>query len=166
MNFYHIHIIGNYDDLWQVGNVIKTGFSNPFWNMSVNYSVACGGSPVAEYQLLLRELSLEFIRGSIYPNYPSRKSCIWLIRPEDNQIIFWHNELNLESSRYKIFEVKIDEESGKLYKGRNGLLPNKDDSFKAMLASADAYWKYDKNKQLFDDEYLYEGTLKIIREIP
>ena len=169
MRFYHIHKIDpgiGYDNLWQVGKEIKTVDINPFWNVAVNYSANRGGKIITEYQYLLRELSLEIIREREHVNYPSRKRCIWLIRPEENQLLFWVKELGAGPSNYKIFEVEIDKESGKLFKGRNGFLPNLEDCFNNMIESAKKYWNYDQNKQLFDDEYLYEGKLKIIREIP
>ena len=166
VNFYHIHKIRNNDNQWQVGNEISISNINDFTKFSYTELLWQTKKPFDEYQIFLRELSLEYIRIKEFSDYPSRKQCIWLIRPEENQLIYWIKELGLIASEYQIFEVVINDNSMKIFKGRCGLLPKVWDNYCNMLESAKEYWSYKNNKDLCDDEYLYEGKLKIISEIP
>ncbi len=160
--FYHIHKVGNYDEQWKEGNKINVSYDNPFWTFSMNIVLGCPCTPLNEYQMLLRELGMEYVREKFFPKYPSRKKCIWLIRPEETQLRYWSKQID-RSDTY-IFEIETL--GGKIFKGRNGLLPAPNSSYKEITEKAMNYWQCDPNTECLDDEYLYEGIIRIVREIP
>ena len=164
MSYLHIHKTNIYDSLWEVGKSICFA-SNDFWNTSMlvnprlfnNYPEL-----VSEYQILLRELSLEYVRLINFSVLPSRKKCLFLIRNDKDQLKYWMN--NIYGNK-RVFEVEIDSIAGKLFKSRDILLPKKENSFKSMLEESKKYWEYNLKENFSDDEYIYEGKLFIKREI-
>lgn len=165
MSYLHIHKTNFYDELWNKGNFISFD-SNSFWDISMNFNPKLFTNYldlISEYQLLLRELSLEFIRLNMFNYLPSRKKSFWLIRNDNEQLNYWMNKIDGEK---RLFEVEINLQNGKIFKSRDFLLPKKEIAFKTMLEEAKKYWNYNSIDNFFDDEYIYEGQLYIIREMP
>ena len=161
--FYHIHTNGNYDEMWQEGKILNISSDNPFWTFAINY-VPNGQTidHLREYQMLIRELGLEYIREKKFPNYPSRKHCIWLVGHKQNQLDYWIEQL--KENEVTLFEVETL--GGKLFKGRNALLPIPSNSFKEIIEKSLSYWQCNQKIEYEDEEYLYEGKIKIIKKIP
>lgn len=165
MSYLHIHKTNYYDELWQEGRYINFNI-NSFWDFSMHINPKVFNNYldlINEYQLMLRELSLEYVRLERFNSFPSRKKSFWLIRNDNEQLNYWMNNLDGEK---RLFEVEIDLQNGKIFKSRDFLLPKKENDFKTMLEEAKKYWSYNLIDNFSDDEYIYEGKLYIKREIP
>ena len=112
--------------------------------------------------MVKRELGLEYIREKKFPNYPSRKHCICLVGHKQNQLDYWIEQL--KENEVTLFEVETL--GGKLFKERNALLPIPSNSFKEIIEKSLSYWQCNQKIEYEDEEYLYEGKIKIIKKIP
>lgn len=112
---------------------------------------------INEYQMLIRELAYEQIRLEYFPNLPSRFHCIWLCKEE--QVEFWKKNLK---SNCRIFKVEIDKN---YFKSNNSAIALPSDSYLTIIKKAKEYWGYDELEENEQDEYLYEGKIKIIEEL-
>ena len=193
MTLYHIHRIQAEDieKKWIVGNTID--FSkiqyNSFFEFSLNYkpliyvneneliNINCLiqdainnniylNSEVLEiinkhfneYQILTREIAYENVRLDKFKDLPSRTKCLWLCKEE--QLEFWKEQLD---GNFKIFKIETLEDN--IFKTNNNFLCKMDDSYNEMLSMAEKYWSYSSEQDNDNDEYLYNGSFKIIEEI-
>ena len=113
---------------------------------------------IGEYQMLLRENAYEDIRRAYFNNLPSRTCCIWLCK--EKQLNFWKDKF--KGSNYKIFMVKVYE---KTFKSNNNMIVAPSNSYNKMKKMAKKYWEYEDKTEQEDDEYLYIGKIKIIKEL-
>ena len=102
-------------------NESNENFSNNYNNNNFSNDISMNFNPklftnyldlISEYQLLLRELSLEYIRLNMFNYLPSRKKSFWLIRNDNEQLNYWMNKIDGEK---RLFEVEINLQNGKIY---------------------------------------------------
>ena len=72
---------------------------------------------------------------------------------------FWKNEIKGES---RIFKVEV---KNNYFKSNNKLISEKIDSYFEILEKAEKYWSYNNEEDDEQDEYLYQGKVKILEEI-
>lgn len=163
--FYHIHKIGKYEELWKEGNIIEFNGINDFFDISMNFTppesieIERISDLLNEYQILIREIGYENVRLDEHKNLPSRTKCIWLCK--EKQLNFWKEML--KNNKYKIFEVETIE--GNLYKTNNNFIAGPINSYNTILKMAKQYWNYTNIEEKENDEYLFCGKLKILREL-
>lgn len=83
---------------------------NPFFKSFDNfgYTGAIGWNQcvelLKEYQLYARERIFEDIRLASFPSFPSRKTCLWLLRADHlmDKVTYWREELSPEKHLYKL----------------------------------------------------------------
>ena len=96
--------------------------------------------------------------NSYFNSLPSRTSCIWLCK--EKQLKFWQEQL--KEDNYKIFMIEV---FGKTFKSNNNMIVAPSDSYKQMREMAKKYWGYKEKTEKEDDEYLYVGKIKVIKEL-
>ena len=110
---------------------------------------------------LVRELILENVRLATYPDHPSRMTGIWLASKQsikDN----WQETLGHINS--KTFLVEL---TGKIHRADARWIVSNTLSFETYFNNAIGYWNgvsFD-NQGKFEEEYICEGTLKVISEV-
>lgn len=107
-----------------------------------------------------RELIFESIRSEYYPNLPSRQRCIWLISENHESLNFWNNILE-KGKGQKLFKVvKVE---GTIHWSSQEWLVGGTYSINHWDHMTSNYWK-GLNSGNIEDEILYEGKIKIIKE--
>lgn len=111
---------------------------------------------IGEQDILRREIAVEEVRKTYYPDLISRISCIWLC--DEQYLDYWKNKL---AGAIRVFKVEID---GELFVTTNRLLPKDYDSYEECMKKAHDYWNPKLRK---DDtkEYLFRGNLTILEEL-
>ncbi|WP_196603455.1 DUF2441 domain-containing protein [Pectinatus haikarae] len=159
--FYHI---GNFD----CGKTYTIGCQlNPFFDYfnHFGYEGAIDWDEtkklLSAYQLYARERIFEDVRTEMFPNFPSRMSCIWLI-PSDNlsnRIAFWNTNISHNSKICKLSctgRIHIADES--FLASRFGYLPT-------YRTDAIQYWsgKFQSNS-FVHQEVIFTGTIYVIEK--
>ena len=140
-------------------NAYKYVLANNLLNFDRAYELLeCANNIISEYQILLRENVYEEIRRDYFNSLPSRTSCIWLCK--EKQLKFWQEQL--KEDNYKIFMIEV---FGKTFKSNNNMIVAPSDSYKQMRKMAKKYWGYKEKTEKEDDEYLYVGKIKVIKEL-
>ena len=113
---------------------------------------------VRDLALYYRETIFEEIRAENFAKLPSRKNCIWLC--EEPSLYSWLEVLKEESSR--IFELEC---TGEIHKADQFHLKTEVLPRKLIVEKAIKYWSGTNGENLTEQEILFEGKVKVLREI-
>ena len=108
---------------------------------------------------IIRELIFESIRTEFYPELPSRHNCIWLCPDDKQSLQFWKDLVHGNNKR--IFRV---ETKGIVHRAANKWLITGTIPLNEINSLAHNYWK-GKDAGSFEDEILFTGKMKIIKEL-
>jgi hypothetical protein len=108
---------------------------------------------------LVRELIFESVRMENFHDYPSRKTCIWLIPDDEEHINQWKN--NLPGSTHKIYRANC---SGKIHYANPKFLEGGSISISSWTDRARRYWTGEDAEES-RTEVLFEGKLSVVEEI-
>lgn len=124
---------------------------------SLKETLECLGNTIK----INREIIFESVRKEFHPKLPSRKTCIWLIPDKQSALDFWIDIL-YKGKGQKIFQVEIMD--GLLHRASQDWLIGGTFSINEWINLAHNYWKGLKSGKK-EDEVLYEGAMKIVKEI-
>jgi hypothetical protein len=114
------------------------------------------------YLQLVREVVLEEVRQSHFPDKPSRLKGVWL--SDLDNLKKWSKILPRRNYPQKIFLVKF---TGQIHKGDERWITNKTSAFESYYKNALGYWRglpqSKRGKPI--EEYIGTGSLTIIEEI-
>lgn len=108
---------------------------------------------------MVRELVLEDVRRDMYPDLPSRASCIWLIPEDDRALRFWLD--NMRGDRKKVFRVRA---TGELHRAPQQPVMGDTISLVEWRRRALDYWN-GVDAESFDDELTFSGEVRVIEEV-
>ena len=111
---------------------------------------------IEEQGIFIRETIFEEVRSAYFPELPSRKSCIWLMK--DNAIQYWWNTLGGDK---KIFKVVV---TGTLHRTDQKPLINDTVSHDKLRALAFEYWTGADGRNPIEEELLFEGIVQVTEE--
>nr|MBP3258848.1 DUF2441 domain-containing protein [Bacilli bacterium] len=118
---------------------------------------------IEDINICKRELALERVRETRYPDLPSRSHSIWLC--DEFGLDFWKDALSGGNKiKLNLYKVSV---TGNLFKSSDAFLPKNTSDYGTNLIEACEYW----NPQLTaeDDreriEYLFQGKLKILEKL-
>lgn len=105
---------------------------------------------------VLRELALEKIRSSKYPNFPSRLSCLYVTK-EKKDAVTWSKILMRNGKKCsRILKLEL---TGDIYTFDGGMLLRKNCSYQEHLENAERYWN---SVAVNEPEHLFLGSARII----
>lgn len=105
---------------------------------------------------VLRELALEEVRKTKYPNYPSRLSCLYVTKTKE-EAINWSEILKRNKKKCK--QVLTLELTGEIFCFNGNLMKRQNVSYQKHLENADLYWNsIDSN----NSEIIFYGEAKVI----
>ena len=105
---------------------------------------------------VLRELALEEVRRISYPNYPSRLSCLYVTKTEEDAIN-WSKILKRNKKESK--QILTLELTGEIFCFDGNLIKRQNISYQEHLDNAELYWNsIDSN----NSEILFLGEAKVI----
>jgi hypothetical protein len=111
-----------------------------------------------------RELVFELVRRDLFSTRPSRMTCLYLIPDDPNCIAFWWRKLTTQGeSARKLFLVNASGETHRV--SQKSLVPLQTCSTNEWQRRAKEYWQ-DAFDDSTDDELLFEGMIKVVREVP
>ncbi|MGH8280467.1 MAG: DUF2441 domain-containing protein [Gammaproteobacteria bacterium] len=109
---------------------------------------------------MVRELVLENVRRQMYPDLPSRSSCIWLIPEDERALRFWLD--NMRGGHKKVFRVQA---SGELHRAPQQPVMGDTISLTEWRRRALDYWN-GVDAESFDDELTLRGEVRVVEEVP
>ena len=120
----------------------------------------CSSLIIKNINIYNRELMLEKCRLDNNPNLPSRLHSIWLSDKES--LNFWKEQVR-ECRKVVLFRVSI---TGELFKSSDSFIPNDELTTKEMYEASSIYWNPNfKEEDLCKAEYLFQGTVKVLKKI-
>ena len=123
-----------------------------------NYYKSCLG----DYIMFARETIFEEVRLKHFPQLPSRKRCLWLITPSNNQEnIFgkWIAELAKNKEPLQILKLKC---SGKIHYANSSYLDTFVGGFNKFREMAFKYWSgFNSEPTSPETECLFEGFVTV-----
>ncbi|MGH8293594.1 MAG: DUF2441 domain-containing protein [Gammaproteobacteria bacterium] len=108
----------------------------------------------------VRELVLEDVRRQMYPDLPSRTSCIWLIPDDARSVRFWLE--NMRGDHKKVFRVSA---TGEMHRAPQQMVMGDTISLVEWHKRALEYWNGVVTES-YDDEISCNGEIKILEEVP
>ncbi len=145
----------HHNGVWQRVNekldIVNDIYNNPekYMNVELEHHAS----------VALRELALEKVRISKYPNYPSRMACLYVSKTLDEAENWFDYFTSLDRPTFQIVQLRIN---GNVFYGDatkcfDGKLTEKEN-----LALAEKYWKnkdFDKTSIL---EMLVDGDIEVV----
>jgi len=110
-----------------------------------------------ETGMLMREYVFETVRASRFPEKPSRQKCIWLT--EENQVKYWFNWLNDNSSSYSVFQLEC---TGRFHTGGQVYLNSDIMGFSELESNANMYWHGLNTEGFQNHEIIFTRKAKVI----
>lgn len=191
---FHIHRIGSWSDIWKVGSTIfwgqketnnfnrwydtnilvynfndKTGtfsakaalekflsLSSDHKQINCNQIVEFAYKVIDEQGIYTRETLFEEVRNNYFPQLPSRKTCIWVCEKE--AIPYWWSKIQNDK---KIFQLEV---TGTLHKADQKHLTNDALKHNDIRTNAFNYWTGSDGSKPIEEELLFEGTIKVLKE--
>ena len=142
------------------GHAQKDPRLEPFYHFE---GVKCLGEAnrcLLHYLQLVREFVFEEVRASSFPMLPSRYRCIWLIAQMPEAVRYWWKQMDARPK--KLFEVQV---TGKIHEASQRYLRVGTYSLNYWKGLAFKYWAGAREAESYEDEVLFEGFVKITREI-
>ncbi|MFW6025711.1 MAG: DUF2441 domain-containing protein [Candidatus Woesearchaeota archaeon] len=115
-----------------------------------------------EYVLFMREYIFEEVRKSHYEKHPSRFKGIWVLRDNEESLNYWYKKLINNNQSYNIFRVRL---SGTIHEASQDYLEVKTHNLNKWRSLAHEYWKGVKIENAEENEFIFEGKVKILEEI-
>jgi hypothetical protein len=146
-------------------NYIKTGRKEKDKNLSTFYHFDTEKTTeelikvLNDYLLLVREWIFEEVRKEFFPNLPSRQRCLWVIPDDEKAIQYWWNEMGKEGKLLKL------ELTGKIHQTNQQCLAQTTQSLNEIRMKAFKYWAGASGIDSSQDEYLFEGFVKVLESI-
>ena len=109
---------------------------------------------------MVRELVLEDVRRQMYPDLPSRSSCIWLIPEDPRAVRFWLE--NMRGDHKKVFRVRA---TGEMHRAPQQLVMGDTISLVEWHKRALDYWN-GVDMESYDDEITCSGEIEVLEEVP
>lgn len=116
-----------------------------------------------EYILLVREWIFEEVRMEFFPNLPSRQRCLWVIPEDNNSIQYWWNTMKKSETSCRILKLEL---TGKIYRTNQQYLQGTTNSLDILRMNAFKYWAGASGNSSAEDEYLFEGFVKVLDVVP
>ncbi|MDE2195650.1 MAG: DUF2441 domain-containing protein [Gammaproteobacteria bacterium] len=108
---------------------------------------------------MIRELVYEDVRKQLYPDLPSRTTCIWLIPEESKSVRFWLD--NIRGDHKKVFRVRA---TGEVHRANQQLILGDTISLSEWRKRAVDYWN-GAELDSFDDEITFSGEVEVLQEV-
>lgn len=105
---------------------------------------------------VMRELALEEIRKTKYPEYPSRLNCLYVTKKKE-EALQWSNIL--KRNKKQCTQILTLELTGEVFVGDGNLMKRQNISYQKHLENAEKYWS---QKTCDSNEYLFYGEAKVI----
>ena len=191
---FHIHKIGSWSDRWKVGstifwgqkeinnfnrwydnNILVHNFNDGTGNFSakaalskflslpsdykqIHYEqiVNFAYSVIGEQSTYIRETLFEEVRNNYFPHLPSRKTCIWVCEKE--ALSYWWSKIPDDK---KIFQLEV---TGTLHKADQKHLVSDALQHNDIRTNAFNYWTGTDGNKPIEEELLFEGTIKVLKE--
>lgn len=109
---------------------------------------------------MVRELVLEDVRRQMYPDLPSRSSCIWLIPEDPRAVRFWLD--NIRGEHKRVFLVQA---TGEMHRAPQQPVMGDTISLLEWRRRALDYWN-GVDAESHDDEITFRGEIRIVEELP
>lgn len=145
------YFIGDYDEL-----KLKIVETSSLVELFIEYEWI-----LTEYRMFIREYIFEEIRKESFPDLPSRHNCLWVIPPNIDGIKYWWDIIS-KSKDYTCEILKL-ELTGHIYKTNAWYLKETITPFNRMRGEAFKYWSGNAGNDPREDEYLFEGTVKVLK---
>ena len=113
-----------------------------------------------ESDFVLRELAVEEVRKTKYPNLPSRLRCMFL--SDTKQVVLDNLKTFHLKGVGKHFQAVAVKLTGELFYAKSIALPRNGLSYGEYIEIADKYWSQDQNSTESIKEILFEGKAEII----
>lgn len=164
-NLLHDRVFNPYININYEKNLIKQLAQRKIVNSSNNTEIQNAflqQGLMFKYFQLTREIVLEEVRQSLFPDKPSRLSGIWLF--DQCNIKTWSKIFPKDNFSQKLFLVKF---TGKIHKADARWITNRTISFSSYYKNALGYWNglQQSKRGRPDDEYIGNGIVKIVKEI-
>lgn len=120
-------------------------------------------STIEEYDFVLRELAVEFVRKEEFKNLPSRMRCMFLV---DNRDVCLKNFDEFvkkdKTKKYQMIAVRL---CGNVFYARDIPINKRGLSFNEHIVEAKKYWSQNQKSTNEVKEILFEGTAEIVEII-
>lgn len=110
-----------------------------------------------------REAVIEDVRHREYPDYPSRRNCLWLIESKEESIEYWWNHFKQTSREPQKLSLLKLEVSGKIFKTSQQHLLSNLSTVSEIRKHAFKYWQGENAEE--ESEILFEGTVEVLEKI-
>lgn len=118
---------------------------------------------IEEYDFVLRELAVEFVRQKYFKNLPSRMSCLFLVDNKDLCIRNFDEFVKKDKSKkYQVVAVKLN---GNVFYAKDIPINSRGISFEQHIVEAKKYWSQNQKSTDEVKEILFEGEAEIIEII-
>lgn len=118
---------------------------------------------MSENDFVLRELAVEEVRKTKYPNLPSRLKCMFL--SDTKQVVLENLKTFHLKGVGKHFQAVAVKLTGELFYSKSVALPRNGLSYGEYMEIADKYWSQDQNSTDSIKEILFEGKAEIVEII-
>lgn len=115
---------------------------------------------MSENDFVLRELAVEEVRKTKYPNLPSRLKCMFL--SDTKQVVLENLKTFHLKGVGKLFQAVAVKLTGELFYAKSVALPRNGLSYGEYMEIADKYWSQDQNSTEEIKEILFEGKAEIV----
>lgn len=106
----------------------------------------------------IRETITEMVRLQVYPDYPSRFSCMYAAKTYEDALKW---KVLFESYNRKVLQIVKLRVKGSYFEGDANLLPKEDGvPFAQKIVQAKEYWKGNVNNEL--PELLINGEIEVV----
>ena len=162
--YYHLKKVSTDEKPLDVGQELNIGDKyNDFFmyydHLPANLTI---DNLVNEFSIFTRELLLENVRISSYPEMPSREKCIWLIPNDDllvQRIIYWTKEFKEDC---RIFKVSC---TGNVHMADSLFIQKYQGCFSDIVENAHKYWQgVIEGENKLSSEILFTGHLMVLEE--
>lgn len=116
-----------------------------------------------ESDFVLRELAVEEVRKTKYPNLPSRLRCMFL--SDTKQVVLDNLKTFHLKGVGKHFQAVAVKLTGELFYAKSVALPRNGLSYGEYMEIADKYWSQDQDSSESVKEILFEGKAEIVEII-
>jgi hypothetical protein len=135
--------------------------SSEFQNQNIKNILIIAQDVIKEQGMFIREEIFEEVRRNYFPQLPSRKTCIWLCDKES--VEYWWSKLQTPKEKMKIFKFNV---TGILLKTDQKHLIHESVAHDTLRAKAFEYWTGSDGLNPLEEEFLFEGIIRIIEEYP
>lgn len=118
----------------------------------------------------MRELIFEDVRRELFPELPSRRTCLWVIDDNKDDITYWINGLEHDQQEGLNDSVMVKLLlSGKVFKGEGEYLKPRSYGLAEWRQQAINFWTQTRPVQSAGGsrpEIMFEGTARVLDLVP